>query len=265
MEKYIADCHIHSGFSFDSNEKIENIAMAAKEKNLSEIYMTEHFSVLEEDPSYGYFDYNGYSDAIKKASEKYGIKIKKGLEIGEGHRKKEDIDEFIKDKNFDFIIGSLHNLGSDTLRMTFRKHGYDAMYEMYFEELYKMVCTADFDVLGHLDLAQRYSWIEGVEKQYDISKYSDYIFETLKKIIDRGFGIEINTSFIKPDRNITLPRIEVIKMYKELGGEIITVGSDSHKFDRVGENIEKTYELLRECGFKYISSFKNRICEFKNL
>jgi len=89
-----------------------------------------------------------------------------------------------------------------------------------------------------------------------LSKYKEYVYEILKNLISRGKGIEINTSGLH--NNLLFPKLEILKMYKDLKGEIITVGSDAHDSTRVGENISYVYDLLRNIGFKYVFLFEKR-------
>ncbi|MEQ8197287.1 MAG: histidinol-phosphatase HisJ family protein [Clostridiaceae bacterium] len=257
MGTYFADYHIHSKFSFDSKESIKNIYSRAVEAGLNEICMTEHFSLDEEDSSWGFLDFSKYEEEIYKYQSKKmnNIKVKVGLEIGEGHLQIEPINKYLKKKDIDFIIGSLHNINGLGLRRNILKYSIDKVYEDYFRELYILADKAEYDVIGHLDLIQRYAWDQ--YGKYEINRYIDLIESILKKVIERGKGIEINTSILK-QRDDFMPKIDIVKRYKELGGEIITVGSDSHSSDRLGEGISLSYEFLRDIGFEYVSTFEKR-------
>lgn len=262
MKRYYADYHLHSKFSFDSKESIENICIRSKEMGLNEICLTEHFSMNEVNVSYGFLDFDKYIEEINKFNtfSKNNIKIKVGLEIGEGHLRIKEINDYLEGKNVDFIIGSLHRINDIGIIQHIEKQDINKVYEDYFMELYKLADIGEYDVLGHLDLVQRYSWSKYAKYKYN--NYSDLIDLILRKVIERGKGIEVNTSIMKL-HNEFMPKIEIIKRYKELGGEIITVGSDAHKCDRVGEGISVTYELLRDAGFKYITRYDNRNCIFE--
>jgi len=110
-------------------------------------------------------------------------------------------------------------------------------------------------VLGHLDIVQRYAFETG--KVYDLEDYKDYIYDILKIIISRGKGIEINTSGLLSN-NLLFPKLEILQMYKDLKGEILTVGSDAHSRNRVGEKISYVYDTLKNIGFKYVFTYDNR-------
>lgn len=253
---YLSDYHLHSKYSFDSNQSIEEIVLKAISMNLNEICLTEHISFDPKDNSYNFFEFKDYETEIKELSEKYykKINIKMGLEIGEYHLYKEDFDKYLRVHNLDFIIGSVHNLNEKSFRVNISENGVHYTYEAYFKELLEFVKIGDFDVLGHLDIVQRYAFKEG--GVYNFEDYKDYIYDVLKIIISRGKGIEINTSGLS--NNLLFPKLEILHMYKDLKGEILTVGSDAHTTDRVGEKINYAYGLLKDIGFKYIFTYNNR-------
>lgn len=254
--KYLSDYHMHSTYSFDSIQRIEQAVSKAISMNINEICFTEHVSFDPEDKSYNTFDFKDYEKEIEELSFKYKekIKIKTGIEAGEIHLFKDEFNQYFKENRLDFIIGSVHNLNKKGLKANLKENGVSETYENYFNEVLKLVSQCDFDVLGHLDIVQRYAFkIDGV---YNFNMYKDIIHEILRTIISHGKGIEVNTSGLK--HNLLFPKVEILKMYKDLKGEIITVGSDAHNYDRVGENIEYTYNLLKSIGFKYIFAFENR-------
>lgn len=254
--KYLSDYHIHSTHSFDSIQKIEHAVLKAISININEICFTEHVSFDPEDKSYKTFDFKDYEKEIEELSFKYNgkIKIKTGIEAGEIHLFKDEFKQYFKENRLDFIIGSVHNLNKKGLNANLRENGVSTTYENYFNEVLKLVTECNFDVLGHLDIVQRYAFkIDGI---YNFNTYKDIIHEILKTIISSGKGIEVNTSGLK--QNLLFPKFEILQMYRDLKGEIITVGSDAHNYDRVGENIEYTYDILKNIGFKYIFTFENR-------
>jgi histidinol phosphate phosphatase HisJ family len=264
MKKYYGDYHLHSSFSPDSKEAIENIHNKAKENLLSEICLTEHISMSKDDSSYDYLKYDEYVKEINKynGQAESEVSIKIGLEIGEGHRYIKEVDEYIKDKDIDFIIGSLHRIDDIGIIGCLEKYDVKKVYQDYFKELYEVADKSQYDVMGHLDLVQRYAWNK--YGRYEYTNYADLIDCVLKRVIERGKGIEINTSILKNHKEC-MPKAEIVKRYRELGGEIITVGSDAHSFERVGDGISLAYEFLKESGFKYITRYDKRKCYFEVL
>lgn len=253
---YLSDYHLHSCFSFDSKQTMEEAILEAIRNNINELCFTEHVSFDPQDKSYSTFKFSDYKSEINRLSSIYSnsIKIKTGIEVGEYHLYKKDFDSYYIDNDIDFIIGSIHNINGFGLSDNLKKYGALVSYENYFKEVLALSEIGEFDVLGHLDIIQRYSFNEtGI---YDLFKYKEYVYEILKTLIYRGKGIEINTSGLK--NNLLFPKLEILKIYKELNGEIITVGSDAHDSKRVGENIHYVHNILKSLGFKYIFTFTKR-------
>ena len=254
--RYLSDYHIHSTYSFDSNQSIEEIIIKAISMELNELCLTEHISFDPQDSSYNFFDFKDYENEIQRLSQKYSreISIKKGLEIGEYHLYKEDFDKYFKEHNLDFIIGSIHNLNGKGFRTNISENGVTYTYKTYFKEILDFVQMGNFDVLGHLDIVQRYAFKAG--GVYNFEDYKDYIYDILKIIISRGKGIEVNTSGLS--NNLLFPKLEILHMYNDLSGEILTVGSDAHTSNRVGESVNYVYDMLKDIGFKYVFTYDNR-------
>lgn len=254
--RYLSDYHLHSKYSFDGNQTIEQIIIKAISMELNEICLTEHISFNPKDSSYNFFDFNDYTNELQRLSQIYSgkINIKTGLEIGEYHLYKEDFDNYFKEHDLDFIIGSIHNINGRGFRTNISENGVKYTYETYFKEVLAFVQIGDFDVLGHLDIVQRYAFEVG--KIYNFEDYKGYIYDILKTIISRGKGIEVNTSGLA--NNLLFPKLEILNMYKDLKGEILTVGSDAHARNRVGENVNYVYDMLKDIGFKYVFTYDRR-------
>lgn len=252
------DYHVHSFYSFDGKANVEDICAAAINKGLSEICFTEHFSINPHDPSYNFFDYDSYSKSIEMLKAKFQdkLEIRKGIESGEPHVNKEKLDEIVEKFDLDFIIGSVHNIGNLKLRKYMKGKEKKTIYKDYFNEVYKTALYGEFDVLGHLDLMKRYAYEYVGNYNYD--DYEEYIEKILSTVIKRGKGIEINTSGMRSDFKEAFPKIEILKKYKELGGEIITIGSDSHDEKYVGCGFDKVCCTLKDLGFSKIYAYKKR-------
>lgn len=257
---YKADYHHHSKFSFDGKDYMEDICRGAIAKQIDEICFTEHFDVDPKDVSFGVLDYPAYHECIELCRKKYGDKllIKRGMEIGEPHLQPylEDLNREVNKMNLDFIIGSVHNINSVKLRLTMPGKTVKEMYTDYFQEILSMVKIADIDVIGHLDLMKRYAFAD--YGNYEFNDYKNIIEEILTIAIERNIGIEINTSGLRNSVGEIYPKVEVLNLYKKLGGEIITVGSDSHSVADCFSGCEFGYNLLAKCGFKYFYTFNQR-------
>lgn len=263
---YIADYHTHSNFSSDSDTPLEENIKKAVSLGLKEIACTDHIDYDYPDPEFSFlFDYIPYKKEIDRLKEKYsGIKIKTGVEIGIQPHVIDKINNLIMQNYFDFIIASTHvtqdkyDLCTNDFFEGKSKH---QAYTDYFEEVLSNVKNYDFfSVYGHIDFINRYGNYE--DKTMDYNEFKSITDEILKIIISKGKGIEVNTSGYRYGLGHPHPQFELIKRYKELGGEIITVGSDAHKPEQITLKFDKAYELLKEAGFKYITLFNDRKPEF---
>lgn len=254
---YLMDYHHHTNHSFDSTASMVEICKKAIENEIQEICFTEHFSVNPLAPTYGHMVFEKYLHEIRECQEKFHSQliVKAGIELCEPHLLKDQYDEILQPLNLDFILGSVHNLNNQKLRLALNDDQPTA-YERYFNELLSMVSTADIDIIAHFDLMKRYAYKEHC--LYEFQDYQEIIQQILKKAIDRNIGMEINTSGLRTGLQQPLPSIEIIQLYKELGGEILTIGSDSHTVDDVGSNIADAYALSKQCGFNYIYKFEKR-------
>jgi len=254
---YIMDYHHHTNHSFDSTARMVDVCKKAIENGIQEICFTEHFSVNPLAPTYGHIVFEDYLNEIQSCQEQFHSQliIKAGIELCEPHLLKEQYDETLQHLNLDFILGSVHNLNNQKLRLALVDHRLEA-YTHYFNELYRMVCTADIDVIAHFDLMKRYAYKE--HGLYEFLAHQEIIEAILKKAIDRNIGIEINTSGLRTSLKQTMPSIEIIQLYKDLGGEILTIGSDSHSAETVGASFSDALSLAKDCGFNYIYKFDKR-------
>ncbi|KGM44568.1 histidinol-phosphatase HisJ family protein [Neobacillus niacini] len=254
---YLMDYHHHTNHSFDSTASMVEVCKRAIENGIIEICFTEHFSVNPLAPTYGHMVFEKYLDEIRACQEQFNsqLTIKAGIELCEPHLLKNQYDEILQPLNLDFILGSVHNLNNQKLRLAL-KEDHPTAYKRYFNELYQMVSTADIDIIAHFDLMKRYAYKE--HGLYVFQEHREKFEQILKKAIDRNIGMEINTSGLRTGLKQTLPSIEIIQLYKELGGEILTIGSDSHTVEDVGANIAAAYELAKHCGFHYIYKFEKR-------
>ena len=207
-------------------------------------------------------DYFEYTKEINRLKEKYSHKLEiyAGVEFGmQPHILDSDL-SFFKNKDFDYVIGSIHAAtkkelyGGDFLTGRTEHGGIIA----YFEDM--IYCVRHFDSycnLGHLDAIARY-----IDSSFCAAKYRDYIEEVLRLIINKGKGIELNTSGKRYSLPHFHPEPSILELYRSLGGEIITLGSDSHSPHTLGAGFEEAKEVLKSCGFRYYAIYKNKKPEF---
>ncbi len=268
-----ADCHLHSSFSGDSDTPMEEMVLQGIAKGLTTMCFTDHndFDYPEYPGLPGdYFLLNTDSCLYELArlKEKYADKIRLlfGVELGlqpEALRKNA---VYAKSYDFDFIIGSSHIChGKDpSYPGFFEGCGKEAAIREYFESILENIRKfSNFDVYGHLDYVVRYA--PGAGSGYSYMLYREIADEILKSLLDLGKGIELNTGGIKSGMNQFHPCTEILKRYRELGGEIITIGSDSHDREHIADYFDRAAQTLLECGFRYYCVFEKRTPEFHRL
>ncbi len=268
------DYHIHSSFSEDCDTDINDIIASAKSKGLSSICITDHydmdFPILKEDPDIRFdLDLPKYIKTLHELRESVSpdFDLRIGIELGTMPYTLEKLTKYVKDNPyFDFIIASTHIVDDmDPYYPSFYEgRNIKDAYRRYFEdELYAVTNFDSYDVYGHLDYILRYG--RDPENPFNPKDFIEIFEEIFKQIISKGKGIEINTGGLYKGLNNTHPCKQYLRLYKALGGEIVTVGSDSHTADKIGYGFDITKELLIQCGFKYYCTFKNRTATFNNI
>lgn len=255
----IADCHMHTAFSSDSETDVEEQVKQAIALGMERICITDH---MDMDYPTGEFDLDtdAYYARIKEIQEKYKpqIHVGFGVELGLQKHLRERQDAYIQKYPFDFVIGSMHLVqGTDPYDGDiFRQYGDAEAYRIYFEEtLENLKAAPRIQTLGHLDYAVRY----GIEKdkEYSYKKYADQIDAILQYLIQHEIALEVNTGGYKKLGNPN-PHPDVIRRYKELGGQYITVGADAHTPEVVGYGFDLVKSLLLECKFTYYTVFEGQ-------
>ncbi len=257
------DYHLHSNFSTDSAMTIEDICETAIEKGLAEIAITDHHDIDYQDEAIEFLlQKDNYLKELEKYQEKYEGKlvIKKGIEMGLQTHILQESHKYLKN-NFDFIIGSFHTAEKKDLYNGdfFKNYSQWESYIRYLKSILEIVKNYDnYSVIGHLDLVRRYDYYDTSPDLMDNKNAEEIIRTILKKIIEKNKGIEVNTTgyYIGDGKN-PMPSIKILTLYKELGGEIITLGSDSHSTDQIAYKFPETISLLKEIGFNKLSTFEN--------
>lgn len=257
----VSDFHTHSSFSTDSTEPLMEMAKAAAEKGLRTICLTEH---LDYDYPGGEFqlDTAAYREELMRVKEELSGKIEVlfGVELGLMDYLAPRLNEYAAAWDFDFIIGSSHLVdGKDPYYPEyFETLGIGNGILRYFESILANIRVFDnFDVYGHLDYVVRYS----PEKSYEPFDYREIIDEILKALISRGKGIEVNTAGIASGIGYPHPNAFILRRYKELGGKIVTIGSDAHDRTRVAADFDKAQAALEAAGFDGYTVFRQRRAE----
>lgn len=266
------DYHLHSFFSSDSQAFVDDIIISAKNKGMSSMCITDHydmdFPVLPSEPDMTFdLDTDKYLVYMNEVKDRYSkdFDFRIGVELGIMKETQLKLHDYVeKYSQFDFIIASSHLVdGLDPYYPEYfqGKTEYEAYYH-YFETILDNVKNfKGYNVYGHLDYIFRYG--PNKDSNFALSDYYDLFKDILETIIYDGKGIEINTGSLYKGMSSPHPNIDILKLYKSLGGEIITVGSDAHKPDYVGYGFDIAKDILLSNGFKYYTTFSNMKPGFK--
>lgn len=255
------DYHMHTHFSADSEADPREHILHAINMGLDEICFTDHQDFCYPEMSFD-IDVEAYYQAIQKLKVEFKdqIVIKWGIETGLDLVYKNEIEAMVKKYPFDFVIGSIHVIkGTEFYSPAafFTHKTKEEAHQAFFEETLACVVGFDcFNVLGHLDYIVRYG--PYVDKTIDYNQHQPIIDDIFKALIAKGKGIEVNTSGYAVHHSCGFPNFDLVKRYYELGGRIITIGSDSHTSDRVGEHVGAVIKEYQRIGFKDVNTFTNR-------
>lgn len=268
-----SDSHMHTAFSTDSDTPARAMIEGAVKKGLTSVCITDHWD--EDFPFYEdlgkdafRFDLEQYFQELQELKAEYAdkIEVRIGIELGMQPHLGNFCREFVKKYPFDFVIGSVHvvNKTDPYYGEIFAGRSDEEAYRETFRvTLENLKNIEDFDVLGHIDYVVRYGKHQAEE--YSYQKYAPLLDEILRTVIQKGKGIELNTAGLKYGLGFPHPHPDVLARYRELGGEIITIGADGHKPEHIAWEFEKAGRILRDCGFQYYTEFRERRPVFKQL
>ncbi|MDD5017625.1 MAG: histidinol-phosphatase HisJ family protein [Eubacteriales bacterium] len=283
--KYLHDYHIHTEYSFDCHVSMNSYCKKAVELGLNEICFTDHIDLFYDRKPVGAdaeklvvnesgkmkltyiddcrqiinFDFNERQREIGLLMAQYPqLRIVSGVEIGLAPGMDLFFDRYIKDYHFDYILASQHLInGQDPYcGGFFNDRSKDEAYQEYLMEMYaNLKKFDDFCCVGHIGYPARFCSEE--DSRLHIKNHIDIIDETLKLLIEKGHGIEVNTVGYK-NTGDWFPPYSIIQRFYQLTGEVITIGSDCHSLDRLGQYNEVALQMVEAAGFKYLTSFYNK-------
>lgn len=268
----ISDFHTHTIYSTDCNAPFYDSINKAMESGIEILAITDHH-----DPGYPNvefpfrLDFEEYLPALDRAREIWGNHIAAGIEIGIMEGELEEADCVAGAYDYDVVIGSFHcfkDMDIGTYKFTdenLQQDGYAENRRDFINRFYEYVFTClkeydNYDILGHMNFIDRY-----MGGFLDYSQCDDAIDEILKLLIYRGKSLEINTSKFRYKLDMWFPRESILKRYKELGGEMITFGSDAHSPAYYRNHFDESIEFAKALGFKYQCIYKNRVPQFDTL
>lgn len=272
--KGLYDNHNHCQFSFDGGRtSVEKSAEAGAAVGLAGMCFTDHCDLYVppmkakfENFQKEEFNIKAQQDEIDRVQDiadrkGWDIRLFKGIEIGLYKSQREELRDVLKNNSFDQVIASIHYL-DDTDPFWgeyYKDKGWKEAYGHYLETLYEEIKWAgeDIDIMGHYDYVARYAPYSKTGILY--KDFPDILDSLLKYLVENGKALELNTKTYQAyNGRLISVDTDLLKRYKELGGELISLGSDSHDPQRVGWNFDKFERLLCSEGFKYIAHFEKR-------
>lgn len=269
---YCTDYHLHTLISSDSPATLEQQARSAIRAGLQEICVTDHWNLLDQmaQPLPHTRDWTESIAQIHQVRQLLGpeLSIRLGIEVGNGEIDPDGIREGLTQagEELDFVIGSLHNtslafggLGiySAARRCQHAEEGI-ALLDDYVDTLNALAATDTFDVLGHVVYPLRYL---PAQWQLTLDPYEEQLRCLFRTIVESGRGIEFNTTQGSTIEEWT----PVLKLYRDCGGEILTIGSDAHRPEHIGAGFADACGLLKALGFRWNCTYRNRKPEFHPL
>lgn len=255
------DYHVHTTQSADCSTHIEASCEAAILAGITEIAFTDHIEHEPADMSYGMFDYTTYMRDLESAREVYGdrLVILAGAEIDFNTRIAVEVEDFLGQHAFDFVIGSVHygEAGEIIFPEYFESRTIDDVMKPYLEQIQAAAETGWFDTIGHIDLPKRYRPLGHMS--YDPMALEGDLRHALNAIIAGRMSFEINTSGLRQPPKTSMPGPQIVDLYVNLGGTLVTMGSDSHVPETIGAGFPRSLDMLRLCGIDGISSFRQRV------
>ena len=277
---FLADYHVHSSCSFDAKDRMADMAKAELNRGITEICFTDHVDFGDQDTmqigperfQLPKTQVKQFIEAMEKAPE--GIDIRLGLELGEANHDPARGKRIYAMPEYDFILGSLHNLRGEKDFYYLKYESYDQcweLYERYLDELIELASIGCFDSMAHIGYCLRYMHKQGFDEAVmSVDRFGGKIDKLLHTLIENGKGIELNVADLVPGGRedpllMPFPGEDILRRYRELGGDIVTVGSDAHNVNAAGVGVKEGFELLAHIGFKYVAVYKRHKPEFKRI
>ncbi len=261
----LVDMHIHSDNSSDAEHSVTLICEKAIEKGMRAIAITDHYEALDCDMHNNFVTCRQSVFETKKARVVFDgqIVVSTGVELGCPVRNLELTERILKN-DYDIVLASVHRIKGKKKflsELDYSREGNqpELIMSRYYDDIIETVEWNGFDVLAHITYPLRY-FPAAKLAEYDIMQHREQLEYIFKTLIKNGKAIEINTAgseYITKGITANMhPCIEVLKLYKQLGGEYVTVGSDAHSAYDVGNKVADAYAMLKEVGFEYVSIYQ---------
>jgi histidinol-phosphatase (PHP family) len=251
----------------DGRSSILEYGRQAEVLGLAEVGFCEHVDLDPRDRGFDYLDLARYDQEMAAArSAIRGVRLRQGIEITYQARRESSVAAWLAGKPWDYVVTSVHLVDyadgwalvsePGSVETYFATHTQDEAYSPYFEELLQAGRSGLGDLLGHLDLVKRH----GVEQYGPFlpGAFEEQIRAVLRAAVASGMGLELNTSGWRQAPGECYPALTILRWYRELGGEVVTVGSDAHHRHQLAAGIEQALDLIRAAGFRAVATFEER-------
>ena len=263
----LRDQHLHSRFSIDSEADPRGNCLQAIARGLSGLTFTEHYDMHPQDRPSCIWDYSAISESVLALREEFAGRLEVGLGIEVCYQPLiiSEILEYLANREFDLVLLSIHWADNKPVHDQDQWSDGHELTRFYLEEVLRALkfCLAlkekgeqPFDVLSHMDLAKRYS--QRFWNTFDIRRHGDLVDEVLRTTIAADIPPEINTSTLRDNVGEPMPAQWTIERYVELGGRVVSIGSDSHNCEEIGDHFDEAADILRQSGFEAEAAFSNR-------
>ncbi len=265
--KFASDCHSHSDCSFDGSSPMEAMCQRAEELGLYYYTVSDHC----ECNAYHSSDHHesGYRAVAEKAWAQMGecvqrfptLRFCKGIELGQPMQDLAAAEDALSGREYDFVIGSLHNLsgGEDFYHLGQKEpcpEQWDNLFSRYFQEILDMIHWGNFDSLAHITYPLRYLTAPGEAPSFD--SHREELEAVLAGLIRADKALEMNTSRLLRPGAPRLPDLEVFTRYRQMGGKLVTLGSDAHRAEDLAQGIDQGMEILKQAGFTEFAVYRQR-------
>ena len=256
------DLHSHSKYSFDADKEpasIAEMAEAAAARGLDAFAVTDHYDLFRKAAPITH-DIAAVGREIEETKPAFAgrVEILRGIELGEPHANPAMAQDILSQHRFDVVIGSLHAMPND-LDLYFHDYAHldcDALLRDYFSEVLAMERFGGFDVLAHLDYPLRVMKLPDNQPSFD--NFGEFIAPVLREAVDRGYALEINASSLFSWMGHPGPDQWILREFKRMGGERISIGSDAHRAADLGRGMTECADWARQAGFDHVTLFRNR-------
>lgn len=270
----LIECHLHNRISFDGapDATLDAVCASALQVGVGTLALTNHYELDAVLAGWSQAPDHAAEEAeLLAAREKYAgrLQILRGIELGQAYASLEESEKLLRARPYDVVLGSVHLLSGGRDFYDYRNAAtlsdgeFRAMWEEYLTLLLENASVSPVDVQTHITYPLRYLPAERRERITGMPGKARERYEPiLRKLVERGIALEINTSTVRrPDAHLPEPDpgLDLLRFYRELGGELLSIGSDAHRTSDVGAGLREGALLAEEAGFRYLTVYRERI------